>query len=336
VISWMLLPSLAAATELVPVHPGDTVESLLSDRGIDGDADQVRDDNGLAPGDQPTVGTLLALPDARGVVAQRAFVLTLRGSATVDDAPASLFDQVTEGQTLCTGPDSFATLRLATQCTTAGERADDLTLSADSCVRILGARGSTSHRSTAVRVVRGSVEVQDNPDGIGHVTLQAGDAQTTGAHGGYRVTLEDDEAARTEALYAMVDVQGAGRQVHLDAGQGSRVRRGEAPSPAVQLLPPGTPTLPADGAALRRPAFSWTDAPEAFGYQLQISATPDFVDLVYVDDAPDNTYQPSLLLLPWPDAGRLYWRVSSYDRRGFLGIPSRPRAVRLPAAGATP
>jgi len=339
---WTALVGLvtAHAQDLHAVQSGDTVESIAEDLGEPSLAEAIRRDNGLARGEQPAVGTLLAVPLTDEAVAQEAFVLTLRGKATVAGVarppqPVERFSPVRVGETLCTGPDSYATLRVATQCTTDGQRTDDLTLSPDTCVQVLGAVSDGARRTTAVRVRGGSLQVQSNTEGEGHVTVQAGDGQTTGARGGYRVTVEE-QAMRTEALYAAVAVQGSGAQVDLGAGQGSRVREGEAPSPPIDLLAPGTPVKPGDGEALRRAAFTWTVAPDAFGYRFEVATGADFVDLVFQDDVPDTDYRPSLLLLPWPDGGVLYWRLASFDRFGFLGIPSEPRSMRLPTAAATP
>jgi hypothetical protein len=335
-LSLALATSIPAGTDLYAVRAGDTVQSIASALGDPSLADELRTRNGLADGQQPTVGTLIEVPLQPTSVPQDAFVLTLRGTATVGVASAppqsvQRFDPVRTGSTLCTGADSYATLRVATQCTASGEHTDDLTLAPDTCVVVLGAVSDGDRRSTAVRVQRGSIQVQPNEGGQGHVTVQAGDGQTTGSEGGYRVTVEDDDM-RTEALYAAVAIQGAGAQVDLDAGQGSRVVPGSAPSPPVDLLPPGTPLRPGDGEALRRAVFTWTVAPEAFGYRFEVATGPDFVDLVFADDVPDPSYQPSLLLLPWPDDGVLFWRLATFDRFGFLGIPSEPRAMKLPSA----
>jgi hypothetical protein len=88
--------------------------------------------------------------------------------------------------------------------------------------------------------------------------------------------------------------------------------------------------MPDDGAALRRPWFAWTPRDEAFGYRFEVAVGPDFADLVYQDDVPDPSYRPSILMLPWPDDGDLFWRIASFDRFGFLGVPSAPRRMSLP------
>lgn len=335
-----LLLGLALAQDVHPVRTGDTPESIAEDLGDPTLAPRIRALNRLGATAALIPGTLLRLPLIGNAVAQDAFLLTLRGTATVTEAggeprPIRRFGAVRSGDLLCTGRDSFATLRVATQCTDDGHPTDDLTLGPDTCVELVGAASDGDRRSTAVRVRKGSLQVQENPDGHGHVTVRAGDGQTTGERGGYRVTVED-AAMRAEALYAAVAIQGAGQQVDLDAGQGSRVRAGQAPEPPVDLLRPGTPVRPEDGAALRRPAFLWTSADDAFGYRFEVATGPDFVDLVYQDDVVDPDYRPSMLLLPWPDDGLLYWRIASFDRFGFLGIPSAPRAMRLPSGAATP
>mgnify|MGYP000598249219 CR=1 FL=1 len=335
-ILWL---SLALATDTWPVRAGDTVESVAAEvadgRNVTDLIETIRQGNGLAPDQQPVVGTVLRLPDHAGLhVDQDAFVLTRRGDVlAAGPMPAhqvGLFERLPIGSTLCTGPDSYATLRISTQCTAVGEHSDDLTLSEDTCVQLVSAHGSTRGRSTVARVLEGSVQVQENPTGAGHVTVQAGTGQTTGVLGGYRVTLEDTQAMRAEALYAPVAVQGSGAEVSLSAGQGSRVKKGGTPSAPIDLLGPGVPTRPDDGVALRLPWFAWTPVPEAFGYRFEVATGPDFVDLVYSDDVPDPSYRPSLLLLPWPDDGVLHWRIASFDRFGFLGIPSMPRSMGLP------
>ncbi len=336
---WLL--TLALAAETWPIRSGDTVESVAATiaggKDVAGVVTILREANGLAQGAQPPVGTLLRLPDPNGMhQAQSAFVLTRRGSVTASGAmpmhPATLFETLPMGSVVCTGTDSFATLRVSTQCTLTGEHSDDLTLSPDTCVQLVSAHGSERGRSTVARVLEGSIQVQENRAGTGHVTVQAGTGQTTGAGGGYRVTLEDNAAMRAEALYAPVAVQGAGSEVDLSAGQGSRVREGEAPSDPIDLLAPGTPTRPDDGVALRRPWFAWTPVPAAFGYRFEVATGRDFVDLVYSDNLPDPDYQPSLLMLPWPEDGVLHWRIASFDRFGFLGIPSVPRSMELPTS----
>jgi hypothetical protein len=338
IVGWL---AIAIAGDTWPVRSGDTVESIAAEvvQGalVSRTIADIRRANGLAAGEQPGIGMLLRLPDTGAVHQdQQAFVLTRRGTVTIAGAlpkhPATLFETLPMGSVVCTGADSYATLRVSTQCTRTGEHSDDLTLAPDTCVQLVSAHGSERGRSTVARVLEGSIQVQQNPTGQGHVTVQAGTGQTTGASGGYRVTLEDDAAMRAEALYAPVAVQGAGAEVDLDAGQGSRVREGEAPSDPIDLLAPGSPTRPDDGVALRKPWFAWTPVPDAFGYRFEVATGRDFVDLVYSDDLPDPDYRPSLLMLPWPDDGVLHWRIASFDRFGFLGIPSAPRSMALPTA----
>ena len=325
----------AVAGELRPVRAGDTLASIAAELGDPNLVGSLRALNGLGPAEEPIVGALLVLPRRALVTGadQQPFLLTARGDVRVDRAPATLHQAVPLGAAVCTGPDSYATLRVATHCTRDGAGHDDLTLDAGSCAQVIGAYGDTHGRSTVVRVLSGSIMVQDPPgDGHGHVTVQAGTGLTTGRDGGYRVTLED-RTLRAEALYAAVAIQGAGQEVQLAAGEGSRVAPDAPPTTPVALTPPGQPLLPEDGAVLRRPRFVWTPVSDAFGYRIEVAATPDFVDVVYQDDVPDPLYQPSLMMLPWPDDGELHWRIATFDRFGFLGVPSDGRRLRWPSAG---
>ncbi|MEZ4323333.1 MAG: hypothetical protein R3F61_38065, partial [Myxococcota bacterium] len=152
---------------------------------------------------------------------------------------------------------------------------------------------------------------------------------TTGTSGGYRVTIEPS-AARTEALYADVAVSGAGSEVALAPGQGSRVSVGQAPSPPVDLLVTGALRKPPDATPLLRPSFGWDAVDTALGYRLEIALDPGFVQVVFAEDVPGNRFDASVLMLPYDRVDALHWHVASFDRFGFLGVPSDPRTVKLP------
>jgi hypothetical protein len=147
--------------------------------------------------------------------------------------------------------------------------------------------------------------------------------------GGYRVTVED-QAARAEALTATVALQGAGAEVAVAAGQGARVRTGEAPSDPVDLLLPGPLLRPEEVQVLQRVEFGWTSVDGALGYRFEVGDGTSFNAVVLAEDLGTPEYAPVIEMLPWPTDGSLYWRVSSFDRFGFQRIPSDARSMRLP------
>lgn len=326
----------ASAADLRPVREGDTVESIAAQLGDPGLAQTIRGLNALQPGAQPTIGTLLQMPDPTGTWGeQQAFLIALTGAGTFTDpsgssAPAQTWAPVPSGTTVCTGASSFATLRLASTCDETGQVSDDIQLNPETCVSVDAAISSSAGRSSVLTVTRGSVSVSPVPNGQGHVTVVTTAGVTTGAKGGFRVTVEED-AARTEALYAEVAVQGAGAEVKVDRGQGSRVKEGEVPSDPVDLLETGPLLAPEPGAPLMRPAFLWKPVRGALGYRFEIATSVDFRELLFQEDVEHSTFVPPVLMLPTERIARMYWRVASFDRFGFLGVPTDPRQLTLPA-----
>ncbi|MBX2803788.1 MAG: LysM peptidoglycan-binding domain-containing protein [Myxococcales bacterium] len=339
-IAWTLLVLGAEAAELRAVRRGDTIESIAESLGDPALAGAIRSLNDLAAGAQPEIGQLLTLPGPTvEQVDQQAFLVSSVGDVTVQQGADSssagrLFTAIEADSTVCTGSDSFATLRLASSCDGEGKLADDVTLWSDTCVQLLSMVASSLGRSTVVRVLSGSVVVAEplRGEGVGsasQVTVQAGSGVASG-EGGFRVHLEPDEALRAEALTDPLAVMGAGQQQNLAAGQGSRVPFGGVPTEPIDLLGAGPLREPGPGAPLRRALFRWEPQEEAFGYQFAIATDARFTEVVYQDPVPESVHDPELLMLPLKGREGLFWRVATLDRFGFLGVPTQPRPIGLP------
>lgn len=329
-IAWLMCIGVAMAGPMRVVLSGDTVLSLAG--GDAALADDIREQNGLTG--EPAVGSLLELPaGAADHANQGAFLIARVGMVTVQAvgegvAPLRLHVPVGIGSTVCTGARSSATLRLATQCTDDGQAGDDVVLGAETCVQVEHVYADTDERSTVIRVLKGEIAVQDNA-AAGSVSVLTDAGLTTGESGGFRVTVEE-EASRTEALTASVAVAAEGVALELAAGQGSRTNVGEAPGPAVDLLLPGRPTRPGDGDELVRPTFEWTPVEQALGYRVEFAADPSFTEVLQSQNVGATPWSPVVFTLPWPSSGALFWRVASFDRLGFLGVPSAAFAMNLP------
>ena len=326
-----LLMAFAFSADVHVVRDGETIEAIAAQLGDPALAAVVRGENGLAAGAQVPPGTVLTLPPIAGHVDQEAIVTAVSGSGevTTPSGTSPLFVQMTlpPGSLACTNADGFATLRLATDGVNGH---DDLILLPSTCIRIVAVTNRPSGRSSAVEVTQGSVEIRAIDGGGGDVTVLSEAGVTTGDSGGFRVALEDAGSARTEAIGGDVAVMGSGAEVAVANGQGSRTIPGQAPSPPVDLLPPGNPTLPTAGGTLRTPDFEWTGVDGALGYRLQVSIAPDFSDIVYATESPRPELRPDRLFLPYRVSG-LWWRVTSFDLTGFEGPASTPRRVAMPA-----
>ena len=185
-----------------------------------------------------------------------------------------------------------------------------------------------------MRLGKGSVTVQptDADSDGGLVAVETEDGLTAGRRGGFRVHKELD-ASRTEAISSPLSVFGGGVEQPLEAGQGSRVRAGQAPSTPVALALAGLSVTPLEGARLRRPDFTWEPTERVRAYRLEIGTTPDLRETVFITQVPDASWSPPVLLLPGLTDG-YWWRTVPVDRFGFHGVPSAPRQVHLPAGAA--
>ena len=121
---------------------------------------------------------------------------------------------------------------------------------------------------------------------------------------------------------------GAGEELRLQQGEGSRVRRGAAPDPAVAL--PTAPVLltPGYGEALRRFDFTWSPSFRSVAWFVEMASTPDFREIQVRQRVPELSWLPERLFLP--ARGGLYWRVTGVDRTGFEGIPSEVSPLSVP------
>lgn len=323
----LLLVAIALAENVHVVHSGETVESIAGGDPLVAAA--IREQNGLAPGVQPRVGDVLELPGEGHDSSAR--LLSWSGLVTLTDPSGQTIAPMTGieipiGSQICTGAASLAAVRLAVAET--GHNHDDIHLLPDTCVVVSISHAGGGQRTSLINMSRGAVSILPGIDKEGTVAIRTESGITTGEEGGFRVTVEPG-ATRSEALDGAIAVIGAEVERRLQINQGSRTRTGEAPSEPVWLLPPGTPLLPAVGSILRSPDFRWVPVPDALGYRVELAASEDFSRTVRVEDVAGATWQPEYLFLP-SDVPSLWWRISSFDRNGFLGHPSEPQAVTLP------
>ncbi len=332
---WLLLAA-AWAQDTHVVRAGDTLEDIATALGADPElVHALRDLNGLSVGDPLVVGATLRLPgptEGYRVQVQQPRVLSITGTGTATapgrpPAPLESGMWLVAGTTVCTDRDSFLAVRLAV--TTGTFLHDDISLLPETCLTVDSAVSRADRRSSVVSVSQGSVAVREVLEGdAGRVTVRTPAGATVGSKGGYRVTLEDD-TARTEALYQPVAVVNAGEEQVLEAGQGVRTAAGEAPGEVVELLQQGMLIRPQDGVALRRPDFTWKPVERALGYRVEIATTLDFTHVVEWQEVADPEWHPEMLFVPYRVEG-LWWRVSSFDKAGFQGVPSVPRRLAFP------
>jgi hypothetical protein len=324
----IILSLSASAIGLKVVRNGDSVESIAASLGNSVRASDLRRINSLDDTEQPGVGALLTLPELDGEVALDGELLSLWGHGELIPAggiPAPLVEgmRLPAGSVVCTDTDSYATVRLAS---IKGQH-DDVTLLGSTCITLESVVMRHASRSSVVSLERGGLTIRASGS-PGEVLILTDSGLASGDGGSFRIALEDS-AVRAEALFAGVSMYGAGEEVVVDAGFGSRVITGEAPTAPSRLLSPEALLTPLDGAPLRRTDFSWTPVSRAPLYLIEVSITEDFSEIIRATEVPRAEWSPEVLLSPYRVEG-LWWRVSPIDRVGFVGLPSQPSALTFP------
>lgn len=217
---------------------------------------------------------------------------------TGSSAPQPLFvgRSIALGETVVTGPDGSATVRLA----------DDsrLQIGPDSRVVFDQVRrlGDGTMIDSRVSLEQGEIRaaiLRRAPGRARHeIWTQPGVAAVRGTVHRARVT-DDQQRLTSEVLEGDVAVSGDGRTRQVRAGFATRVAAGEAPEPPAPLLPPPVLTGPArlERLPLR---FAVDPGPAAAAMRVEIARTPAFAPLlgslltqgaeVRLPDLPDGAY----------------------------------------------
>jgi hypothetical protein len=325
----LLFASLASAADHHVVRPGETLATIAAASGGAYTADALRERNSLPAGAEPAVGVVLRLPgdtpDPGGTVlaASGTGTVTSRGGTRSPLVEGMVLEA---GSLVCTAAGSYATLRVGTDLAT--HEHDEVSLLGGTCVRLEEASSTAGRRSSVLKVDQGSIAVRNADTASGVITVVTEGGVTTSQGGGFRLTVEGS-STRTEALDRGLSVLGGGVDQSLDAGYGSRVRAGEAPSAPVALLRPGTPLAPVGVTPVLLANFSWAPVDRALSYRVEIATAADFSDLVVVEDVAQEEWLPEVLMLPYRVPG-LWWRVAAVDRTGFVGFPSAAADIRVP------
>jgi hypothetical protein len=223
--------------------------------------------------------------------------------AAVEGGPLQL------GEALRTGPEAVARLELPWMALTLGPDAtmrfpDEFLLSAV----LEGGRALVEARGhDALKIVAGEAEVRGQ---------------------GRAVVRRQSQSTLVTCLEGRFYVSGAEGTVVLNAGRGTVAVDGHAPSAASELPPaPSQDLWPA-----RDPVYVAPGAPVELRWQAdapayQVEILPVGSDVVLIQR--DVAAPPARIALPWPGAFR--WRVSSRDRRGLEGAPSKDGLIAVDA-----
>lgn len=194
-------------------------------------------------------------------------------------------------------------------------------------------------RTADVHIEEGSIFARLRAKEESPLVVQTTAAKATiTSRNGVRVEHSDTKKRSTYSVYdGKAEIAAQGRSVDVDKGYGTRVKNGQAPEDPTPLLP--GPTFVPDGTL-----FAWTGTPTKLAWKPASGAGDALLELTTEDDADfarpfrvdyvEGNEQSIKDLAP----GAYRARVSSFDEREILGLPSEVRraVVMSPiAAGDT-
>ncbi len=118
-----------------------------------------------------------------------------------------------------------------------------------------------------------------------------------------------------------IDIKAAGAQVTVKKNQATKVKPGQQPDEPHQLLPPPKIISPQPEQKLHEAQllFSWEPVAKAGQYQLEISRSSDFLELLASDKVSGQSFQWQVL-----GSGLYFFRIKTFDQDGCPGPSSEP------------
>ncbi|WDP93385.1 MAG: FecR domain-containing protein [Desulfobacter sp.] len=141
----------------------------------------------------------------------------------------------------------------------------------------------------------------------------------------FRVSVDEENVTRTEVLDGIVGVKGRGKEVVVDPGQGTWVKKGAAARPPEPL--PEPPGLTGVKALYQTQPFTFSLVlPEqAAAGRVVVATDPEMRDVVSETLVQAGEPIPRIML---PD-GKYHCRALSVNKAGLEGIASEPRGFEV-------
>jgi hypothetical protein len=325
-------------------YPGDTPIKIGRDYLKNpGDWDKVLKLNKVANPYVLPVNTRIRLPvELLKVTPAPVLVTHITGNVRVKPEnglfrPLLEGDKLSGGETVLTGPNSFAGFKLADGSMLSEQASSKLKFGR------LAAYGKTGMVSTELNLEGGRLEAgaskQIGPAGGFRVITPVAVAGLRGT--AFRLNVsEDGKTLHSEVLQGVVGVAAESQEVLVAKAEGTVAELGKPPEPARPLLPaPTLDSLP-DRTVDLPLAFAWPPMANARGWRAQVADDADFRHIL-LDGASDTPR------IKWDTRladGRYFLRIRAIDNAGLEGLnadrpfelDARPLPPELsePAAGS--
>lgn len=242
--------------------------------------------------------------------------------------PLAIGDQIAGGETVLTGPRSFASFKLA----------DGSTLNQQATSRLsfgrLAAYGATGMVATELDLQDGRLEAhaakQVAPAGGFKVVTPVAVAGLRGTD--FRLNMDaSGKTLKNEVLEGGVGLAAAGQEVLVASGQGSVAEAGKPPAPPTPLLAAPTAAALPERVTAFPMRFAWNADTQAKGWRVQVAADAAFSKIV----EEELVSEPQALLEETPPDGHYVLRVRAQDAAGLEGY-SLQHAFELDARPLPP
>lgn len=320
VLALWLVPLAHADDWLYLTRPGDTLigigQQYLKNPN---DWPKIQSANGLALPKRLPANSRIRIPVPLLKVTPAAVEVThVQGNVRAKGAEGgfkrlAVGDRLVGGETVLTGPRSFAGFRLA----------DGSTLNQQPTSRLvfgrLAAYGKTGMVATELELQSGRLEAsaskQIAPAGGFRVSTPVAVAGLRGT--AFRLDMaEDGSTLRNEVLAGAVGVTAQGSEVVVAGGQGTLAKAGQPPLPPRPLLPPPEALSLPERITQPPIAFTWRSDPGARAWRVQLAADAAFQGILQEDLVPEPALRWET---PLAD-GRYFLRVRAIDGDGFEGF----------------
>ncbi|WP_165873515.1 FecR domain-containing protein [Parasulfuritortus cantonensis] len=227
--------------------------------------------------------------------------------------PLAVGDKLTGGETVLTGPRSFAGFVLADGSKLTQQASSKLSFGR------LAAYGKTGMVATELDLENGRIEAgaskQIGPAGGFKVRTPVAVAGLRGT--AFRLNVSDDgKVLRNEVLEGIVGIDAQDREVQVKAAEGTVTEQGKAPEAPRPLLPaPSAQGIPTHLVALPL-NFAWPGMPDAKGWRAQVAADPGFQKILLDSEGS----QPSAQWEAAPPDGHYFLRIRAVDTAGLEGL----------------
>jgi hypothetical protein len=224
------------------------------------------------------------------------------------------------GDTLRTGSKSSAAIRFADGST--------LTVHSHSELRFdhLSAHGETGMVDSRLNLIQGRMQTKVRPSAGPGSRFEIYTPSAISAVRGtrYRAAVTGNVGASNfEVLEGEVAVSGGEKQRLVSAGYGTRIEKGKAPTPPVELLPAPTFNQIPEVVRYIDWRLEWGSIEGAINYRIEVSREEDLAVLIW-----DQLLNQTNLALPELADGRYWVRVRGFDNNRLEG-KSRVASVLL-------